>query len=142
MAYMNQEKKTALSPAIKKVLKKYGVKGTLAVRNYSSLVLNIKSGKLDFIGDANKAHQITAERRGQTAYEVVGSYQVNEYYAAENAVDKKIGRFFAEIVDAMNGKGATVKNHNNSDIMTDYFDVGWYIDINVGQWNKPYVLEK
>jgi hypothetical protein len=31
-------------------------------------------------------------------------------------------------------------NYNNSDIMTDYFDVGWYIEINVGKWNKEYNL--
>ena len=31
-----------------------------------------------------------------------------------------------------------VGNHNNSDISTDYFDVGWYIDINIGKWDKPY----
>jgi hypothetical protein len=24
--------------------------------------------------------------------------------------------------------------------MTDYFDVGWYIEINVGKWNKEYNL--
>ena len=29
-------------------------------------------------------------------------------------------------------------NHDNSDIMTDYFDVGWYIDVNIGKWDKPY----
>jgi hypothetical protein len=22
--------------------------------------------------------------------------------------------------------------------MTDYFDVGWYIDIKIGKWDKPY----
>jgi hypothetical protein len=38
----------------------------------------------------------------------------------------------------MNGKNSTVKNHDNSDIMTDYFDVGWYVNIYVGKWNKPY----
>jgi hypothetical protein len=32
-------------------------------------------------------------------------------------------------------------NHDNSDIMTDYFDVGWYVDVNIGLWNKPYILE-
>jgi len=26
--------------------------------------------------------------------------------------------------------------------MTDYFNVGWYIDVNIGKWNKPYVIEK
>jgi hypothetical protein len=33
-------------------------------------------------------------------------------------------------------------NWNRSDVQTDYFDVGWYCDINVGSWNKPYVLER
>jgi hypothetical protein len=33
-----------------------------------------------------------------------------------------------------------VGNHDRSDSMTDYFDVGWYISINVGKWNKPYEM--
>ena len=61
MAYMSQERKQSLAPSIKAVLKKYGVKGTLAVRNHSTLVLNIKSGSIDFIEnfiatDANVMH--------------------------------------------------------------------------------------
>jgi len=28
--------------------------------------------------------------------------------------------------------------YDNTDIMTDYFDVSHYIDIDVGRWNKPY----
>jgi hypothetical protein len=40
----------------------------------------------------------------------------------------------------MNGKNTSVSNHDNSDIMTDYFDVGWYLNINVGGWNKPYTV--
>jgi hypothetical protein len=24
--------------------------------------------------------------------------------------------------------------------MSDFVDVGWYVEINVGRWNKPYVL--
>lgn len=31
-------------------------------------------------------------------------------------------------------------NHNNSDSMTDYFDVGWYFSLNVGKWDKPFKL--
>jgi len=31
-------------------------------------------------------------------------------------------------------------NHDNSDIMTDYFDVGWYFDLSLGTWEKPYKL--
>lgn len=33
-------------------------------------------------------------------------------------------------------------NHDNSDISTDYFDVGWYVNVRIGEWNKPYILEK
>jgi hypothetical protein len=28
---------------------------------------------------------------------------------------------------------------NHSDIQTDYFHLAFYLSINVGQWNKPYV---
>lgn len=138
MAYMNQEKKKALAPQIKAVLAKYGVKGSIGVHHYSSLVVNLKSGDLDFIGAANADNKAYAERTGQRFYEVNGNYQVNPYYAHESS-NKKVGSFFKELVAAMNGKGSSIANHDNSDIMTDYFDVGWYIDINVGQWDKPYI---
>jgi hypothetical protein len=32
-------------------------------------------------------------------------------------------------------------NYDNSDIQSDYFSVGWYIDVNVGKWDKPYTVE-
>jgi hypothetical protein len=35
-----------------------------------------------------------------------------------------------------------VGNHDRSDIQSDYFDVGWYVDVNVGAWNQPYELAK
>jgi len=31
-------------------------------------------------------------------------------------------------------------NHDNSEIMNDYHDVGWYAYVNIGQWNRPFVL--
>ena len=51
MAYVSQEMKSELAPTIKSILKKYGMKGSLAVRNHSTIVLNLKSGKIDFGGD-------------------------------------------------------------------------------------------
>jgi len=36
MAWMNQERKAALAPAIKAALKKYGLKGSLSVNNHST----------------------------------------------------------------------------------------------------------
>lgn len=30
-------------------------------------------------------------------------------------------------------------NYDNSDIMTDYFEVGYYFSLSVGDWDKPYI---
>ena len=48
MAYVSQTDKKELSVGIKKVLKKYNMKGTIAVRHHSTLVVNIQSGPIDF----------------------------------------------------------------------------------------------
>ena len=50
MAYISQQDKKDLAPAIKAVLKKYGMKGTISINHYSSLVVTIQSGVLDFSG--------------------------------------------------------------------------------------------
>lgn len=123
MAFMSQERKKELAPAIKKVLKKYKMKGTLAVRNHSTLVVNLKSGPLDIIGNYEE----------KTGRGVSGGYiDVNGYWLSD-AYTGKVLSFLKELKDAM-----MEGNWDKSDIMTDYFNVGWYTDINVGKWNKPY----
>lgn len=137
MAYVSQEMKRELTPAIKAILSKYDVKGSLAVSNHSTLVLNIKSGKIDFI----KNHNDVVDQRNpgdlRQGYKVTGYIQVNTYWTDEHFTGKA-KKFFAEVIAAM--KGPNFFDH--SDSMTDYFHVSHYIDINVGKWNKPYVLEK
>ncbi len=54
MAYMNQERKAKIAANLKPVLKKYGVKGSLRVRNHMAIVLTIKSGPIDFIANCNE----------------------------------------------------------------------------------------
>ena len=51
MAYVSQELKKELAVGIKKVLKKYKVKGSIAVRHHSTLVVNLKSGAVNFQKD-------------------------------------------------------------------------------------------
>lgn len=141
MAYVSQEMKKDLAPQIKAVLKKYGLKGSIGVRHHSSLVVNIKSGILDLVGASNRHRIEEAKRRGNEPY--LDNYiQVNENYMSdwmEEVGESKIAKFYDELVAAMKGVGSqSVEWYNNSDIMTDYFDRAYYIDINVGQWNKPY----
>ena len=52
MAYMNQERKATLTPGIKAVLNKHGIKGTLSTDGYS-LTVTLKSGDIDLIGNLN-----------------------------------------------------------------------------------------
>ena len=112
MAYMNQEKKKNLAPKIKEVLKKHNMKGTLSVDNYSSLRLTLQSGSIDF-----------------------GTDSINEYWYKDHFADNPEAlAFLSEVIPAMNNG-----NHDNSDIMTDYFDVGWYVYVNLGKYGKPYV---
>lgn len=135
MAYMNQERKAKLAPAVKAILKRYGVKGTLSTDS-STISLNIKSGTLDFIGDYNKTvgDRPGGFRLGSPAQDYL---QVNPYWYDEHFSNKVIKKFMTEVMRALN-----TGNHDNSDIQTDYFDVGWYVRVNVGKWNKPYILEK
>ena len=133
MAYFNQDRKAEKSPAIKAILKKYNVKGSLAVRNHMTFVLNIKSGSIDFLGNFNKT--IEARPGGfRNGSRAENSLDVNPYWYQEH-FDGVALDFFKEIFAAMNAG-----NHDNSDIQSDYFDVGWYVDVNVGSWNKPYIL--
>jgi hypothetical protein len=140
MAYVSPEMKSELAPVIKTILKKYGVKGSLAVNNHSTLVLNIKSGKIDFI--KNHLEATEAVRSGhpefnRTAETMRGYMQINTYHT-DSQFSGKVKKFFAEVIAAMKGP----KFFDHSDAMTDYFHVSHYIDINLGKWNKPYVLEK
>lgn len=139
MAYVSQDRKKSLAPAIKAVLKKYNVKGTLAVRHHSTLVLNIKSGSIDFIENYIKTDNEGYSRRqlSQSQIDYIRNNKcldVNPYWYQEHFSDKAVA-FLKEVFTAMN-KG----NHDNSDVQTDYFDVGWYVDVNIGSWNKPYIV--
>jgi hypothetical protein len=134
MAYFDQDRKAERAPAIKAILKKYNVTGSLAVRNNAVFVLNIKMGAIDFIGNLN-------ETVGADPYQVDRGFipakkylSVNPYHY-ENHFSGIALAFMQEVFAAMN-----TGNHDRSDIQTDYFDVGWYIDVNVGLWNKDYIL--
>ena len=133
MAFMDQRQKAFLAPAIKAVLKKYGMKATIGVRNHSTLVVNVSQGPLDIIGNMYEIAMTkpdTFYARDKTPKPLY--LQVNPYWISEN-YSGKVREFVQALKDAMD-----VGNHDRSDIQTDYFDVGWYIDINVGKWNKPY----
>ena len=118
MAYVSQDDKKKLAPAINAVLNKYGMKGSIRVRHHSTLVVTVKSGAIDF----------SDYMRGE-AYTDVNTYWIDQHYSG-------IARdFLNELLDAMKGPNY----FNNDDAMTDYFHRSHYTDITIGTaWNKPY----
>lgn len=133
MAYMNQERKAAKMPAIKAICKEYGIKASVSVHNYSTLYLNIKSGSIDFLGNYNKVAGHRFESDPARFHPAEKNLSVNPYWYKDH-FDGKAVEFLEKVLAVMN-EG----NHNRSDMMTDYFDVGWYVDVNVGRWNQDYV---
>ena len=120
MAYINAEGTKKIRDELKASFP--NLKFSVRNDNYSSVNVSIVKGNLDFSPIDPKAKE-NYDGRG---YQQLNHYYLEWYNNAE--VLKKIREI------CMRG------NHDNSDLQTDYFDVGWYVSINVGKWDKPYEL--
>ena len=137
MAYIGQEKKKAVAAELKAALKGTGIKYTLGIHHHSTLVIKIWEGPVDFIENywvTTQNDWKTAEYRQEHKVEKPNYLDINEYWFQDHFTGKAL-----EILTTI--KRIMMKgNHDNSDPMTDYFDVGWYIDIKIGTWEKPYTV--
>jgi hypothetical protein len=134
MAYINQQEKKEIAEALKKELgsaKERGFKYSLGVRNLSTLVIKISSGSVDFMGNYNEKRKSRGldERKYASFFGACRS----DY---SDSFSGDVAKIINKIAKIMNKD-----NHDNSDSMTDYFDVGYYVDIRIGDYDKPYKLE-
>ncbi len=135
MAYVDKETKARVVAALKKAFgtepKKRGFYYTVSVNNHSTLVVTISKGTIDFLGNAveNATPGSAFAEYPERTY-----LSVNEH-VIERMFTGKACSTLIKIRECMN-----LGNHNNSDIMTDYFDVGWYLSINIGKFDKPYIV--
>lgn len=83
----------------------------------SSINVSIMSGPIDF-GDPNG---------GRT----VNPYHVGSMYEPQCVP-------FLEAVIKVIKYGSERQYYDNSDPMTDYFDTAFYLDVEMGRWQKPY----
>jgi hypothetical protein len=60
----------------------------------------------------------------------VNPYWFHEHFSG--VAKKALGEIFKGMFDA--------DYYDNSDAQTDYFDTAYYVDVNIGKWNKPYVV--
>lgn len=115
---MNKEKRDMIKAALDKVEGIKNIRYTLKMSSVS-ITMTIWRGKYDLAGDA----------------ESLGADLDNfNHYYPENTFDE-YAPFIRDVLAALN-----CINHDNSDIQTDYFDVGYYSHLNFGSYSKPYQL--
>ena len=121
MSYISTEDVKKIRVALKN---EFGKKLKFGVRKSSgghSVGVTIKSGTVDF----------SDIMRNNNFYDQV---QVNQYHLQNYGVHKSLFEKIVEIIKTAPSK----EWYNNSDPMIDYFDVAFYFDLNVGDWNNPY----
>ena len=120
MSYISTEDVKKIRVALKN---EFGKKLKFAVRKSAgghSVGVTIKSGTVDF-----------SDIMRNNTYDQV---QVNHYHLQNYGVHKSLFEKIVEIIKTAPSK----EWYNNSDAMIDYFDVAFYFDLNVGDWNNPY----
>ena len=115
MSYINQATKSEIATELKKIVPKTW-KWSLSIKHHSTLVFTVSSAPAADMG----------EHDGKDV-------QVNHYYP-EKYFSAATLPIVQKIIEAMNAK-----NYCNSDSQRDYFDVGYYVNFNLGRWNKPFI---
>lgn len=136
MAYMDQKRKNTIAPQVKQILAKYGVRGSLSVRHHSTLVLTLGGGKIDFCRDWYDLW-IKSHKNDPVAYvpdHVPDHLDINTHHIASQHTGEARACLLELLAAMQDG------NWDRSDSQTDYWDVGWWCDIRVGKWDKPYVV--
>ena len=136
MAYVTEQIITKARTSLKALNKEYGVKATLSGKGDSTLYLTIAEGSIDFIG--NFCESTKANRRQHDTQQVIDWVQkhqhvsVNQYY-----LDSSFSGAALEYLDK--AKAIMHADHwDRSDIQSDYFNCAFFVNINIGRWNKPY----
>ena len=114
MAYVSKETKAELVPVIKKVLAEYGVKGTVKVDHYSTLVVTLRKIPAGLFTPKEIANGVNV-------------YHIDTFF------EGNAKKFLTKLLAAMKGD----KWFDKTDSMIDYFCTAWYNDIKIGEWNNP-----
>ena len=135
MAYMNQERKARISGLLKEALKGEGMKYTISVRNFSTIVMKISAAPIDFIQNSRETRKITPrfDVHGVPIVDTREYLDVNPYWNLSEAFSGKALDVVKKCLTCLNDG-----NHDRSDSQSDYFDVGWYVDLRIGEYDKPF----
>lgn len=115
MAYINKETTKKIREALKAEFKE--IKFSVSMRGHIALSVSIIESPYFEDGE----------------YTQVNHYHIDRNYSGiQKEVLNKIKKIILEVGEY----------YNNSDSMTDYFDVAFYYDISIGKWNKGHVVRE
>lgn len=123
MPYISQEQKKEINVLLKDVMPK-NWKYSLSIHKDELIILTIKSADVDLIA----LHKGLANQN----IENITSIPLNQYHL-HKAYDGEILESLEKINKVLNHT-----NYNNSMPECDHFDVGYYVSIQVGKWNRPF----
>ena len=126
MAYMTQDKKRTIAAALRHVVPA-GWKYSLSVRNHSTIIMQINAAPFDLI----KAMAASEYFDPTTATHC----DVNPYHVRAHCADECVADVLEAVLSALN-----TDNPDRSDSASDYFDVGHYVTLRIGAWNRPFAL--
>lgn len=127
MAYFTQDMKSELVQRLKNSFPDW--KFSVSVKDASSVIVKIKSAPIDlwsnFVENVGK----------ENLYGDNGYTSINQYYL-ENQFDGVALEEMQRLRSHINLEGSKNANYSNSDVRSDYTDVGYYYSIKIGYSNE------
>lgn len=121
MAYITSESVKEMRTKIKELYPaKQGWKFSITRDHYTSVRCSILSAPVELRLDTSKDNIS------------VNNFWIESNYEGKNDIAKEI---LLNINNILN-----LNNFDKSDAMTDYFHVGHYVNISIGEWDKPFKL--
>ena len=117
MAYLNKDQVKQTREALKVAFPDFKFLVRRGNGGYGSINVSIMSGPVDF-GDLDMPKS------------------VNPYHVGTLFEDHQV-RFLEAVIKVIK-YGTDRQWYDNSDPMTDYFDTAFYLDVEIGRWQKPY----
>ena len=125
MAYIRTDEVAAIRGQLKEAFPQ--LKFSVRKQHHSSVIVTIKSGTVDF----------------SDVLDEDGYCQTNQYWLERMGQHKEL---FEEIYKIVKTAPGTVEGgrewFDESDSMTDYFHTAFFMSVNIGSYDKPYVCSK
>ena len=137
MAYISTEDVKHIRNELKKELPQY--KFSVVRDHHSSVTISLMKGPAfkDYEYFDRYNNVIKTANLSDGEHHQINQFHLEDFYGKENA--EILGKIdtISRTAPAKNGGKVW---YNDSDIQTDYFDIAYYVHINVGKWNKPYEI--